>query len=63
MKGFIEVTHKVKKEKMLLNVNHILNIVGSTIYIAIMPHTASYAKNVFEESYEEIKAKIAEAVG
>lgn len=55
MKGFIEVTASKKGTKCLFNVRHIETVINSTVY---------FAQHYIEckESYEEIRAKIAEAV-
>lgn len=56
MKGFIEVTASNKGTKCLFNVRYIEKVIKSTVY---------FAQDYIEckESYEEIRAKIAEAVG
>lgn len=56
MKGFIEVTTSKKGTKCLFNVRYIEKVIKSTVY---------FAQDYIEckESYEEIRAKIAEAVG
>ena len=55
MKGFIEVTRKGKKR--LVNINHIIEVIGNIIYLDDDPPIG------FEcvESYEEIAEKIANA--
>lgn len=58
MKGFIEITAKDGR-KRLLNINRIEEVVNSTIYLDVVNLIAFEC----EESYEEIKEKIAEAVG
>lgn len=55
MKGFIEVTSEAGF-KELVNINHIEAVINQTIYLDAI-------NIICEESYEEIKAKIAEAVG
>lgn len=63
MKGFIEVM-ATDGRKRLLNINHIEEVIGSTIYLDVVNPDAFEQDHVkCEESYEEIKAKIAEAVG
>lgn len=62
MKGFIEITAKDGR-KHLLNINRIEEIIDSTIYLDVVnPHCDEQDFIFCEESYEEIKAKIAEAV-
>lgn len=63
MKGFIEV-HSGKEEKpVLINVNHIVNVIGSHIFTDdIPPFAVDYTYTDCVESYEEIKALIANAV-
>lgn len=58
MKGFIEVTAKDGR-KRLINITRIEEVVNSTIYFDIINLIALECV----ESYEDIKAKIAEAVG
>lgn len=63
MKGFIEVTDE-QRTKHLINIRHIEEVVNSTIYLDVInPHCDEQDRIICEESYEEIKAKIAEAVG
>ena len=64
MKGFIEATGLVDglRLKTLINVKQIIGVAefkGKTVISFVDCDEA----NIFEESYEEIKAKIAEAVG
>lgn len=62
MKGFIEITAKDGR-KRLLNINRIEEVINSTIYLDVINPDAVEQDHVkCEESYEEIKAKIAEAV-
>lgn len=63
MKGFIEVMETDGRER-LLNINHIEEVINSTIYLDVIIPNCDEQDHIFcEESYEEIKAKIAEAVG
>lgn len=63
MKGFIEVMAKDGR-KRLLNINRIEEVINSTIYLDVINPDAFEQDHVeCKESYEEIKAKIAEAVG
>ena len=57
MKGFIEVTAKDGR-KRLINITRIEEVINSKIYLDVINLIAFEC----EESYEEIKAKIAEAV-
>lgn len=62
MKGFIEITAKDGR-KRLLNITRIEEVINSTIYLDVINPDAFEQDHVkCEESYEEIKAKIAEAV-
>lgn len=64
MKGFIEVTTSNKGTKYLINVRHIEKVVKSIICFDLV--SSSYNEQDYiecKESYEEIRAKIAEAVG
>lgn len=63
MKGFIEVTDK-EETMHLINIKHIEEVMNSTIYLDVVNPDSIEQDHIFcEESYEEIKAKIAEAVG
>lgn len=63
MKGFIEVTSECEV-KHLINIRHIEEVVNQTIYLDVVNPDCDEQDHIFcEESYEEIKAKIAEAVG
>lgn len=64
MKGFIEVTGLLNdlKIKTLINVNQIIGVVEFNGKTVISCNDCDEA-NVVEETYEEIKAKIAEAIG
>lgn len=64
MKGFIEFTGLVNdlKIKTLINVNQIIGVAELNGKTVISCNDCDEA-NVVEESYEEIKEKIAEAVG
>lgn len=55
MKGFIEVTRKGKKR--LVNINHIIEVIGNIIYLDDDPPIGLECV----ESYEEIAEKIANA--
>lgn len=62
MKGFIEVTNE-RGTKHLINIRHIEEVMNSTIYLDVVnPGCDEQDRIVCEESYKEIKAKIAEAV-
>lgn len=62
MKGFIEVTNG-KGTKHLVNIRHIEAIMDSTIYLdVVIPYCSELDHICCEESYEEIRAKIAEAI-
>ena len=65
MKGFIEV-HDVKSENIavLVNIRHIVEVRGNVIYMDdTMPNANDYSYTDCEESFDEIKQKIKEAVG
>lgn len=55
MKGFIEVTSRGKKR--LVNINHIIEVIGNTIYLDDNPPMGIDCG----ESYEEIAGMIANA--
>lgn len=60
MKGFIEVTSEGQKH--LVNINHIIEVIGNTIYIADFSHLyVDLAHIDCDESYEEIAEMIAGA--
>ena len=62
MKGFIEVTNE-RGTKHLVNIRHIEEVINSTIYLDVVNPDCDEQDHIFcEESYEEIKAKIAKAV-
>lgn len=60
MKGFIEVTDATNNAKRLLNVNHIQEVWGNTIYTLLVENDIQDSVNC-QETYEEIKQKIKEA--
>lgn len=61
MKGFIEV-HKNDGKPHLINIRHIVEVGGSTIYTDdSYPFLTDFPRCECEESYEEIKDKIARA--
>lgn len=63
MKGFIEVTNE-RGTKHLINIRHIEDVMNSTIYLDVVNPDCDEQDHIFcEESYKDIKAKIAEAVG
>ena len=63
MKGFIDVTDE-RGTKHLINIRHIEEVMNSTIYLDVVnPHCDEQDHIFCVESYEEIKAKISEAVG
>lgn len=61
IKGFIEVTDATNNAKRLLNVNHIQEVWGNTIYTLLVENDIQDSVNC-KETYEEIKQKIKEAV-
>lgn len=62
IKGFIEVTDATNNAKRRLNVNHIQEVWGNTIYTLLVENDIQDSVNC-QETYEEIKQKIKEAVG
>lgn len=63
IKGFIEVTDG-SNEKRFVNVSQIEEIWNNTIYLSfIVPNAVSQDYIDCQETYEEIKQKIKEAVG
>lgn len=65
IKGFIEV-HNAKDENkaVLVNIQHITDVRGNVIYMDdALPGSTDYSCINCEETYEEIKQKIKEAVG
>lgn len=65
IKGFIEV-HDIRDENrtVLVNIRHIVEVRGNVIYMDdTMPNANDYSYSDCEESYDEIKKKIKEAVG
>lgn len=65
IKGFIEV-HNGKRDgqAVLINVHHIVDVRGNVIYMDdTLPNAPDYSFTRCEETYEEIKQKIKEAVG
>lgn len=61
MKGFIEI-HTINSKPHLLNVRHIVEVDGSTVYTDdFHPDMTDFPHFDCEESYEEIKDKIARA--
>lgn len=62
MKGFIEI-HTTDGKIHLVNVQHITEVDGSTVYTdEFIPDLVDFPHYDCEESYDEIKIKIAEAV-
>lgn len=62
IKGFIEVTAAKSNTKCLVNINWIEEIHDNAIYLAFnCPNENSQDYIKCEETYEEIKRKIAEA--
>lgn len=63
IKGFIEVTCQDNK-KRIINVNHIEEVCDNKIYIVFnCPDSIEQDYFTCQETYEEIKEKIREAVG
>lgn len=61
MKGFIEI-HKKDGKPHLINIRHIVEVTGSIIYTDdIAPFITDFPHFDCEESYEEIRDKIARA--
>lgn len=61
MKGFIEI-HTTDGKTHLVNIQHIVEVDGSTVYTDdFHPEVTDFPHFDCEESYEEIKIKIAEA--
>lgn len=61
MKGFIEI-HTLDGKVHLVNIRHIVEVVGNAIYTDdVMPNLTDYPHFDCQESYEEIRDKIAEA--
>jgi hypothetical protein len=65
IKGFIEVHNgKDSSNKVLINIHHIVDVRGNIIYMDdTLPNAGDYSCTHCEETYEEIKQKIREAVG
>ena len=65
IKGFIEVHNgKDSGNVVLINVRHIVDVRGDVIYMDdTLPNGSDFSCTYCEESYEEIKQKIKEAVG
>lgn len=65
IKGFIEVHNgKDSNNVVLINIRHIVDVRDNIIYMDdTMPNASDYSYTYCEETYEEIKAKIKEAVG
>lgn len=61
MKGFIEI-HTQDGKTHLVNIQHIVEVDGSTIYTDDLMYECDYPHFECEESYEEIKDKIARAL-
>lgn len=63
IKGFIEVT-AIDNQKRLLNVSHIEDVWNNTIYLMFnFPNMMEQDYIDCQETYEEIKQKIKEAMG
>lgn len=65
IKGFIEV-HNIKNSNnaVLVNIRHIVDVRDNIIYMDdALPNSSDYPCTHCEETYEEIKQKIKEAVG
>lgn len=61
MKGFIEI-HTTHGTVHLVNIRHIVEVVDNVIYTDDMfPNATDYPHFECQESYEEIRDKIAEA--
>ena len=65
IKGFIEVHNgKNSGNVVLINVRHIVDVRDNVIYMDdTMPNANDYSCTYCEETYEDIKQKIKEAVG
>lgn len=65
IKGFIEVHNgKGDGQAVLINVRHIVDVRDDVIYMDdTLPNSCDYSCTHCEETYEEIKQKIKEAVG
>lgn len=64
MKGFIEVEGQKDNIKRLINVQHIEEVINSSIFIAFnspTPYSFNQDYVFCKETYEEIKQKIKEA--
>ena len=62
MKNFIEV-HSREGALHLINVNHIVEVIGQTVYTDdTFPDATDYSRTVCTETYEEIKTLIERAV-
>lgn len=62
MKGFIEV-HEENGTRHLINVNYIIEVIKNTIYTNDTPTFATDFSHIkCKESYDEIKALIANAM-
>lgn len=63
MKGFIEIHNEKTKKAILVNVRHIVEVMGNTIYTDDIPNFADEWTTVkCVENYEEIKSLINEAM-
>ena len=61
MKGFIEI-HTTDGTVHLVNIRHIVEVVDNVIYTDdMLPDATDYPHFECQESYEEIRDKIAEA--
>lgn len=65
IKGFIEVRNgKSDGQAVLINVHHIVDVRDDVIYMDdTLPNGSDFSCTHCEETYEEIKQKIKEAVG
>lgn len=65
IKGFIEVHNgKSDGQAVLINIRHIVDVRDDVIYMDdTLPNASDYSCTHCEETYEEIKQKIKEAVG
>lgn len=62
MNGFIELTNEYN-ESCLVNIRHIELVFGSTVFFDLVLDDSGHQSFIeCRESYEEIKAKIAEAL-
>ena len=62
MKGFIEIHTRGNEATHLVNINHIVEVIGSTIYTDdIAPFATDFPYLTCLESYEEIRDMIERA--